>query len=94
MKIICCMKIVEKDRSRTKDISGHSLGRGDRMNSGHVQLRAQDELTPDGPGQVFSWIVWLFGFLFVPFIGVVDVSSRFPSPEYKIVPDVLAISCE
>lgn len=61
---------------------------------GHVQLRAQDELTPDGPGQVFSWIVWLFGFLFVPFIGVVDVSSRFPSPEYKIVPDVLAISCE
>lgn len=56
MEIMCCMKIVEKDRFRTRDISGHSLGREDGA-SRDVQLRAQDALTPDGPGQVFCWIV-------------------------------------
>jgi len=28
------MKIVEKDRFRTRDISGHSLGRGDGASKG------------------------------------------------------------
>lgn len=56
MEIICCMKIVE----RTDSGQGTYLDIHSEEETGHprdVQLRAQDALTPDGPGQVFCWIV-------------------------------------